>query len=826
MEPKTEKTETNPRQKFRGKIGRRLALGMLLTTLIPLGFFGYISFSSSREVLIAGTVSEISGGVEKHSSEISLVLGGFGRDVIFLSNTPPLQGIIRAQENNGKDPLDGSTLKEWKDRLGVIFKEIAKANNEYLQIRYIDENGKEQVRVNSSKEGVIIRVDEKDLQNKANRYYFIDTIKKEKGEIFVSKLDLNREGDPPEPEFPYKPVIRYGTPVLDDITGQQKGALIVNIQADTFLNSFYGSSSLGNKQNQEMFIDKDGYYFVNPESRKKWGSQEDLGTGENFKNDFPKEIVSQVLSGKSGIVNSETFDSIISYHAIFPDNKNKEDFWVIIRSVPKDVFLAPVFELRNIQISIAILFALAAILLSVLFSRTISRPISSLTKMAESLSRGDLSERSSVVSNNEIGILASVFNKMADHIIDAQSNLEGKVKERTSEIDKKTKSLQQQQLAMLNILEDVDEEKGKVERNSKKNELILSSMEDGVMVVSTEGMIEFINQAGLKILGRSKEDLSGRGLVTVLKPKLSGKPVTEEYWQGVLEQLRTGTVKGEAGLEFSKKDGKLFNVDIVGSPLIVGGETEGSILVFRDITKEHEIDQMKTEFVSLASHQLKTPVAGNQWALDVLLAGKKGKLTEEAAKILNQVYLNNHRMIGLVDDLLNVSRISEGRMADNPEEFSVLKTMQENVEELEHQIKEKEINFVIVNKLAGDPRLFIDKNHFFEVIGNLFSNAIKYSKVAGKVLVNIEENGSYIRISVKDDGVGIPEKEQENIFGRFFRASNAALSNTTGSGLGLFFVKHYIESWGGKAWFKRRERNKNNCLFCPEKCLWKFKKFN
>ena len=235
------------------------------------------------------------------------------------------------------------------------------------------------------------------------------------------------------------------------------------------------------------------------------------------------------------------------------------------------------------------------------------------------------------------------------------------------------------------------------------------------------------------------------------------------------------------------------------------GKSAGGAIIFHDITHLKDIDRMKTEFVSVASHQLRTPLTAIKLLVERLSKGRLGKLNKEQKEYIDDVEESTERMIRLVNDLLNVSRLETGRMKID----SVLTNFEDFVEDIINEalplciLKDCKITFKKLEKEIGE--IMIDQTLFRQVIHNLITNAIRYSNDKGKIEVKVESGDKEYIISVKDDGIGIPMDVQPRIFEKFFRADNAQKAETEGSGLGLYVVKMVVEAYGGRIWFDSQE---------------------
>jgi len=229
------------------------------------------------------------------------------------------------------------------------------------------------------------------------------------------------------------------------------------------------------------------------------------------------------------------------------------------------------------------------------------------------------------------------------------------------------------------------------------------------------------------------------------------------------------------------------------------------------LQQQREIDRMKTEFLSVAAHQLRTPLGSMRWNMEMLLAGDIASLPKPAQEVVQQIYESNQRMISLVNDLLNVSRIEQGRVLDKLKLTDILELIKEVISEMKIEAEKKlvSISLMINNNVS---KIMVDPKRFRQVIQNLLSNAVKYNYSGGRVVIEVKPLEDCIQISIRDIGMGIPKRDQSRVFSKFFRAANAVKSETKGSGLGLFVVRSYVESWRGKVWFESEE-NKGTTFY-------------
>ncbi len=218
-----------------------------------------------------------------------------------------------------------------------------------------------------------------------------------------------------------------------------------------------------------------------------------------------------------------------------------------------------------------------------------------------------------------------------------------------------------------------------------------------------------------------------------------------------------------------------------------------------------EVDQMKTEFISVASHQMRTPLSGVKWVLRMILDGDLGDLNPQQREMLLKGYETNERMILLINDLLNVSRIEEGRFQYRFSHSSLEDVAQKIYEDLEPTTKKTNVHLVYEKPEQSLPKANIDPDKIRLAIQNLVDNAIKYTPPDGTVTIRVYEEHGQLICSVSDTGVGIPADQQGRIFSKFFRADNVIRMQTDGSGLGLFIAKNIVENHRGSIWFESAE---------------------
>lgn len=242
-------------------------------------------------------------------------------------------------------------------------------------------------------------------------------------------------------------------------------------------------------------------------------------------------------------------------------------------------------------------------------------------------------------------------------------------------------------------------------------------------------------------------------------------------------------------------------------------ERAAKLLVRRDLelTRANEqlrmLDEVKSDFISVVAHQLRTPLSGIKWTLSLLMGGEAGSLSSVQKTLITKTYVSNERMIALVNDMLDADRIDSGKMRYARAPVQLVDLLDSVLFELLPQVQAKELALRFTPPLEGVPQVHADPEKMRAVFQNLLDNAIKYSRARGAIEVGIAPEGDRkaVRVWIRDEGIGVPREQQARIFERFFRARNAIQAETDGSGLGLFIVKSIIEKHGGRIWFESAE---------------------
>ncbi|MBZ9578010.1 HAMP domain-containing histidine kinase, partial [Patescibacteria group bacterium] len=248
-----------------------------------------------------------------------------------------------------------------------------------------------------------------------------------------------------------------------------------------------------------------------------------------------------------------------------------------------------------------------------------------------------------------------------------------------------------------------------------------------------------------------------------------------------------------------------FILEITTVPVIVKEKKVGTLVILHNVTREKLVDRMKSEFVTLAAHQLRTPLSAVKWSLMMLLDEDLGKLNKEQKSFLQDTYKTNEKMISLVNSLLNVSEIEEGKYLSKIVLSSIEDIIQSIVDAHKKEMEKRKLRFEFKKPREQLPKLMLDVEKMKIAIKNIFDNALKYTLPGGKVSISLKGDEKEIEVQIQDTGVGILQYQQGKVFTKFFRGANIIKMETEGTGLGLFISKNIIEAHGGRIWFESEE---------------------
>lgn len=338
---------------------------------------------------------------------------------------------------------------------------------------------------------------------------------------------------------------------------------------------------------------------------------------------------------------------------------------------------------------------------------------------------------------------------------------------------------------------------------ASKSEIVINAIGDGVMAIDSKGIIQLINPAAQEILGWGKQDALMLSYKSILKLVNEAGAEIEPSLDPIQQVLNTNQQARSSKLIALTQSGKKISVALVVSP--IGDTGSGAIVVFRDITNERAEEREQAEFISTASHEMRTPVASIEGYLGLALNANTATIDVRARDYILKAHEAAQHLGRLFQDLLDVSKSEDGRMTNTPKVVDVGSLTETIVQGLTQKANDKglQLKFNQSNSTQRKimPVYYVnqDNDHIREVLDNLIENAIKYTP-AGEVIVDMNGDEDKVTISIKDSGLGIPPEDIPHLFQKFYRVNNMDRQQIGGTGLGLYLVRRLAEAMQGRVW--------------------------
>lgn len=449
-------------------------------------------------------------------------------------------------------------------------------------------------------------------------------------------------------------------------------------------------------------------------------------------------------------------------------------FWGVVVEQQVDDAFAFLYNTERFAIILFIVGLVATIVVSFWFAHRFASPIRILQEGAQIIGKGDLSHRLAIKSSDEIGQLAEGFNQMADSL---------------------SKSI-----------EEIKQKKAiiEVERNELKS--IIQSITDGVCVVDSNRNIILLNQVAEKMLGWQENKVAGQSLDKSLTLLVNSKKISVDEICPVIPNFseKYPIIHKEAQLVRQDKNShEPLYVNLVSSALLsvdAKNEFAGCVIVLHDITKERKLEEMKLDFVSIAAHELRTPLTVIKGFLSVFISENMGVLSNEGKEFILKIKTHLAVLGVLVENLLNISKVEQGSLALNIVILDWVDNVKEVVNDFTERASNKKLTLEMMSPVDKTISLSVDKIRINEVLSNLLTNAINYTKDGDKITVSIEKNDHEVITHITDTGIGIPADEIGRLFIKFYQVSSKFSENAQGTGLGLYISKSIVELHHGKIW--------------------------
>lgn len=331
----------------------------------------------------------------------------------------------------------------------------------------------------------------------------------------------------------------------------------------------------------------------------------------------------------------------------------------------------------------------------------------------------------------------------------------------------------------------------KIVNEKKQTEAVIRSIAEGLVVVDAQGKVMMMNPAAEKLLGASRKEKVGKALVDDLKEEqlvsfVKGLPDSDE------KEIELVSPQDETKKVLRASTAVIENEN---------GQTIGMVSVLSDITKQKELDSLKSNFVANVTHELRTPLVALDKSLSLMLDGEAGQLSQTQEQFLSIAQRNLKRLSILINDLLDLSKLEAGKMEVKLQPASINNVIQEAMDTLDDWAKTKSIT---LEKSIEDaiPEIEIDADRINQVLNNLVGNAIKFTPTGGKIILEarLSDSKRSLEVSVQDTGIGIASEDLSKIFSKFYQCGERMISDVNGTGIGLSIAKEIVELHGGKIW--------------------------
>lgn len=731
------------------RIRSKLLINFLLVVAISTVFSSYFAYRASKDSLEQNTLSNLNSVASAKAGEVTLFFEKFKARTSDWST----DGFIRSEF----EAILADDDKERARDLGTYIKEKKQVIDQDIIITDIfDIDGTVVVSTDKSRIGHR----EPSIEELNHEYNFDKAKSASFGEVLISSLI--HEGDEAG-HFDGVPMWHLDTPIISLKSGDVIGVMVNHVLGEKLEELLFTEREIGLVQQVLTMKETLEVYLVNKEKMMVTPSRFVANAVLNQK--VETEAVNKCIEKKEvtlGIYDDYRGVSVLGSSVCINHN------WVLLVEIDKSEVFKGLDKIVIDVLFISMIIMLVALILALVLTRGIVNPIERLAVVVNRIASGDFSQRVEVKSGDEIGEFAEAMNNMEDKLEQSYANLKAETiisQSRAEELD--------------------------------KFRLAVDSASDLITITDSDGTILYVNKSIESVTGFNLEEVIGKN------PSLWGKQMSVEFYEKMWDAIKIKKMVFACEVTNKKKNGDLYVSELSIAPLVgEDGEVDFFVGIERDVTKLKEVDKAKNEFISLASHQLLTPLTTISWFTETLLRGLANKIEEKDKKYLNDIYRINKSMIELVRALLDVSRIELGVFAIEPEPVNLVIVIDDVLKEAMQKIETKKIK--ITKNYAETSTMDLDPNLIKIIMQNLINNAIKYTPENGSLELTVEKTDHKILIKVKDSGYGIPKDLHLKVFSKFFRSPNIK-QKEEGTGLGLYIVKSIIDHSGGKVWFDSEE---------------------
>lgn len=457
-------------------------------------------------------------------------------------------------------------------------------------------------------------------------------------------------------------------------------------------------------------------------------------------------------------------------------------------------------------------FLLASVMILVAFRRFQNR-IDNFTKSAKAIAAGDFSQRVDVQKEDELGQFGQSFNRMAQRLQTAQSSLSREVESRTRALEESLRKLsteedelEETEAALLNILEDIKQDEQRLKESEQRYRSLLETVPVGIAVYE-DYKVKYANQTALEMVGvESMSQVMGRSIFDFVANESK-----KEIMQQVAHLEETGEDLDLGEQVFQRRDGEKVYVEAKVVGVMFEGEPAG-LTAFIDVSQRKEaegklrrLNRLKSRFITALSSVTQAPMEAIAWNLDMLLSGDFDHLNPEQKVLVHHALDNKEKIKRLIENMRMVLDIERGTITLNAAPVSLSSVLTSVAGTMTDGFNVRDLELYMEIPEQKLPAISIDAQKMRVVMRILLENAMFYTPEDGRVDIRLRQEGGVLRVEVEDTGIGVPATEQDEIFTRFFRASNAASRYPEGVGIGLYIARSIIQLHGGEINFDSTE---------------------
>lgn len=748
---------TPPSRPFFGSsIQAKLVSALLLLTVGPLLLLGILIAHRTEHLLTERISEELRVEVETAAEALEVSLDGGRRDLLFLAEL--LQGQIRPEMSEA----------HWRQLEAQLLQSMREARGSY-QLRFLDVAGREVLGIDRRNDSLFL-TPVTDLRQNGNQETFHGAMHLPPGGIHLSGFDLSTE-DPLAPA-PDRLVSRMATPVVDS-KGSFKGVLVSHIYAEGLLQAL---GPLKPIPGVGVFLIDDSERYLAMERRSGQSifhvdNLHQLARTLGFVPPIPSSVMAATVRRDGRLLVA------LAPVRFLPDRQ-----WLLAKSYPKAAILGDISRLRMTVFALAFPLALLVTALAILTARRFTRPVRELSHFAEAVAGGDYSRPVAVSGHDELGQLAHSLREMGYSLAESRERLIDWNRTLQEEVARKVEALHE---------------------SEKKYQLIFSAESDAIVIFDAKSRrIVDVNVAAERLYGYARAEML----------RLNLRDVTAE--EGENERCFRGTLTGERHtirrILHRRRDGSLFPAEVSAGTFMWNGGKK-LVCIVRDITEREKIAELKDEMLSSVSHEMRTPLTAMLGFAEYLLENEVNPT--ERREYLGVIIKESERLKGLVDNLLAMQQLRAGIARES---FAPVRARAILTEVLRAFAKPGMQERLTISCPEQLPAVYADQVQLVQALENLVDNALKYSPPDSPVVLGVRPERDGVTFWVRDQGAGISQEMQKQLFDRVFRVDFDNDLRVGGTGLGLPLVKEVAQVHKGRAWVESEEgQGSLFCLFIP-----------